>query len=198
MAGKLSDPVVARDVLLGTLFGLASAFLEQLQPFVEMGLGKAPMRPFGLNSTYALESLRGGLATIFYQIPSSFLNALVIFFLFFVVRLVVRRNWLAGLVMALIFTLPSVAAQNPLIDALFTTPFFLVYLYILYRFGLVALSVLYFVDQLADNMPMGMPLTAWYTEGGVVAMLVILGIALYGLQVSRAGKKFFSGNALDI
>jgi hypothetical protein len=26
---------------------------------------------------------------------------------------------------------------------------------------------------------------------------VILGVALYGLQVSRAGKPFFSGNALE-
>jgi Protein kinase domain/zinc-ribbon domain len=197
MAGKFGDPVVARDVLLGTIFGLVSAFLEQLQQFVEIGFGKAPIRPFGLTSTYALENLRGSFASVLGQISSSLLAALVIFFLFFVIRLVIRRNWLAAVLMALVFTIPSLGAQNPLIDALFTAPFFLIYLYILYRFGLVALTALYFVDQLADNLPIAMPLTAWQHEGGVVAILVILGVALYGLQVSRAGKPFFSGNALE-
>ena len=198
LSGNFKDPVFARDVLLGTLFGLASAILEQLQPFVEAGLGKAPLRPFGMNSPYALEGLRGSIATVLYQASSSFSSALLIFFLFFMLRLVFRRNWLAAAVMSLLFCIPSLGAQNPLIDALFTAPFFLAYLYILYRFGLVALTVLYFVDQLADQMPLAMPLGAWWTEGGVVAMIVILAVALYGFQVSRAGKPILGENALEL
>jgi len=198
LSGNFKDPVFARDVLLGTLFGLASAILEQLQPFVEAGLGKAPLRPFGMNSPYALEGLRGSIATVLYQASSSFSSALLIFFLFFMLRLVFRRNWLAAAVMSLLFCIPSLGAQNPLIDALFTAPFFLAYLYILYRFGLVALTVLYFVDQLADQMPLAMPLGAWWTEDGVVAMIVILAVALYGFQVSRAGKPIFGRNALEL
>ena len=198
LSGKFTDPVFARDVLLGTLFGLTSAVLEQLQPFVEAGLGKAPQRPLGLNATYVLEGFRGSLATVLYQASSSFSGALLIFFVFFILRLVFRRNWLAAAVMSLLFCIPSLGAQNPLIDALFTAPFFLVYLYILYRFGLVALTVLYFVDQLADQMPLAMPLGAWWTEGGVVAMIVILAVAVFSFHVSRAGKPIFGGNALEL
>lgn len=198
LAGKFTDPVFARDVLLGTLFGLAASVFDQLQPFVEAGLGKPPMRPIGLNATYALEGFRGSLATVLYQASSSFLDALLIFFLFFILRLVFRRNWLAAAVMSLIFCIPSLGAQNPLIDMLFTAPFILAYLYILYRFGLVALTVLYFVDQLADNMPLTMPVGAWWTEGGVVAMIAILTVAIYGFHVSRAGKPIFAGKALDL
>ena len=198
LTGKFNDPVFARDVLLGTLFGLASALLEQLQPFVEAGLGKPPVRPFGMNAPYALEGIRGSIATVLYQASSSFSSALLIFFLFFVLRLVFRRNWLAAAVMSLLFCIPSLGAQNPLIDALFTAPFFLAYLYILYRFGLVTLTVLYFIDQLADQMPLAMPLNAWWTEGGVVAMIAILALAIYGFQVSRAGKPIFGGNVLEI
>ena len=198
LSGNFKDPVFARDVLLGTLFGMTSAILEQMQPFVEAGLGKAPLRPFGMNSPYALEGLRGSIATVLYQASSSFSSALLIFFLFFMLRLVFRRNWLAAAVMSLLFCIPSLGAQNPLIDALFTAPFFLAYLYILYRFGLVALTVLYFVDQLADQMPLALPLGAWWTQGGVIAMFAILAVALCGFHVSRAGKPIFGGNALKL
>jgi serine/threonine protein kinase len=198
LAGKFRDPVVARDVLLGTLFGVASATLEQLQPFVEAWLGKAPQRPLGLTTAYTLEGLEGSIATVLHQASASFSDALVIFLLFFVLRLVFRRNWLAALVMSLLFSIPSLGAQNPLIDALFTAPFFWVYLYILYRFGLVALTVLFFVGQLADNMPLASPLSAWYTEGGLVAMVTILAVAFYGFYVSRAGKPVFGTGALDL
>lgn len=198
LAGKFKDPVVARDVLLGTLFGVASAALEQLQPYVEAWLGKAPQRPLGLTTAYTLEGLKGSIATVLYQASSSFSSALIVFFFFFMLRLVFRRNWLAALVMSLLFCIPSLGAQNPLIDMLFTAPFFWMYLYILYRFGLVALTVLYFIDQLADNMPMATPLSAWYTEGGLVAMITILAVAFYGFYVSRAGKPLFETAALDL
>ncbi len=198
LAGKFNDPVFARDVLLGTLFGLASAVLEQMQPFVEAALGKPPMRPFGMGASYVLEGIRGSIATVVSQASGSFLSALLVFFMFFVLRLVFRRSWLAAVVMSLLFCIPSIGAQNPLIDALFTAPFFLAYLYILYRFGLVALYVLYFVDQLADQMPLAMPLGAWWTEGGVVALIAILAVAIYGFHVSRAGKPIFGGKALEL
>jgi serine/threonine-protein kinase len=198
LAGKFKDPVVARDVLLGTLFGVASAALEQLQPYVEAWLGKAPQRPLGLTTAYTLEGLKGSIATVLYQASSSFSSALIVFFFFFMLRLLFRRNWLAALVMSLLFCIPSLGAQNPLIDMLFTAPFFWMYLYILYRFGLVALTVLYFVDQLADNMPLATPLSAWYTEGGLVAMITILAVAFYGFYVSRAGKPLFETGALDL
>ena len=198
LAGKFKDPVVARDVLLGALFGVASAALEQLQPLVEAWLGKAPQRPLGLNTAYTLEGLKGSIATVLHQASSSFSAALEIFFFFFLLRLVFRRNWLAALVMSLLFCIPSLGAPNPLIDMLFTAPFFWVYLYILYRFGLVALTVLYFIDQLADNMPLATPLSAWYTEGGLVAMITILALAFYGFYVSRAGKPVFETGALDL
>lgn len=69
---------------------------------------------------------------------------------------------------------------------------------ILHRFGLVALTVLYFVDQLADTMPLTTPLTAWYTEGGLVGMIAIVAVAFYGFHVSRAEKPLFAEGALDI
>ena len=198
LAGKFKDPVFGRDVLLGTLFGLLAAVADQLQPIVEAGLGKAPVPPFGFQNSYSLDGLRGSTATVLFAAAASFSNALLAFFLFFILRLIFKRDWLAVVLVGLLFCIPSIAAQNPLIDALFTAPFIVAYLWILRRFGLVALTVLYFVDQLADQIPLTTPLTAWYTEGGMVGVVAIVALALYGFHVSRAGKPLFAGDALEI
>ncbi len=196
--GQWTDPVVGRDILLGTLFGVASAVLEHLQPIVEAGLGRAPIRPMGLATTYAVEGLRGTLASVLYHASQALPSTLILFFLFFPLKLLLKKNWLAALVMSLLLSIPSLAAQNPLIDAVFTAPFFLAYLYILYRFGLVALTFLYFIDLLADGMPIALPLNAWYTEGGLVAVVVIVAVAFYGFHVSRAGKPIFGEGELRV
>ena len=81
LSGKFKDPVLARDVLIGVMIGLAGAVLEQLQPIVESSLGKPPQRPLGLTSAYALEGLRGSIATVLYQASTSFSSALLIFFM---------------------------------------------------------------------------------------------------------------------
>jgi hypothetical protein len=197
LSGQFKDPVLGRDILLGALFGVTSAVLEHLQPLVEAAFGKPPVRPFGLAAAFTMEGVRGALATVFYQLTQSLSSALVIFFLFFLLRLVFRKTWLAAIVMSLLFCIPSLGAQNPLIDALFTAPFFIAYLYILHRFGLLALAALYFTDQLADSMPITMPLNAWYAEGGVIAVVAILLFALYGFQMSRAGKPLIGTSLLD-
>jgi hypothetical protein len=198
LSGKLQDPVFARDVLLGTLFGLFSALADQLQPLVEAGLGKPPMRPLGLTNAIALEGMRGSIATVLYQASASFSTALLIFFLFFILRLIFKRGWLAAVLLALLFCVPSIGAANPLIDALFTAPFFLFYLWVLHRFGLVALATLCFVNQLADQMPITTPLTAWHNEGGVLAMVVILAVAIYGYHYARAGRPLLGGEGLEL
>jgi tetrahydromethanopterin S-methyltransferase subunit B len=46
-------------------------------------------------------------------------------------------------------------------------------------------------------MPITTPLNAWYAQGGVIAIVVILLFAFYGFQVSRAGKPLFGTSLLD-
>jgi len=102
------------------------------------------------------------------------------------------------MVVSLLFCINSLGAPNPIVDAFFTAPFFLVYLFILHRYGLVALAALYFTDQLADFMPITLPLNAWYAEGGLIGIAAILLVALYGFQTSRAGQPLFGSSALDL
>jgi serine/threonine-protein kinase len=196
LKGQFRDPVVGRDVLLGVLIGTCSALAKHMQYPLEMFLGRAVGRPAGF-SLYTLEGIRGSLATVIFQLTNSLLNALFIFFVFFVLRLIFRKNWVAAVAIALLYCIPSLGASNPLIDSLFTAPFFLLFMFVLWRYGLVCLAALFFTDQLLNSLPIVTPLNAWYAEGGVIGLFVVLALAYYGFQVSRGGKPIFGGNLLE-
>ncbi len=160
LKGQLRDPVVGRDVLLGVLFGACAALVEHLQYPLEAVLGKSPGRPAGF-TLYSLEGIRGSLATVILQLTNSLTTVLFLFFLFFVLRLIFRKNWIAAIAMALLYCIPSLAAANPLIDSLFTAPFFILFMFILWRYGLICLAALFFTDQLLGSMPLVTPVNSW-------------------------------------
>jgi len=196
LAGQFRDPVVGRDLLVGIFSGVLSSVFGHFQRFVEVALHKAPARPQGFSSL-TIEGLRGSLATLVYQATQSLSTALGIFFLFFLMRLIFRKNWIAAIATVLLFCLPSLGATNPAVDFLFSVPVIAVFLLILLRFGLLALAATVMAEGLADFMPITTPLTAWYAEGGVFAMLALVLLAAYGFQIARAGKPLFGGHILD-
>jgi Protein kinase domain len=198
LSGQFKDPALGRDILFGTLLGLSLLVLQHLQPIVEVALGKPPIRPLPLGyTTETLEGLHGVMAAVFYQMAISVFLALFLFFVFFLVHLILRKNWLAALTMALLFGIPSLVAQNPVIDMLFIASVWFAAFSFLYRYGLLALVAAGFADYLGDAMPIALPLNAWYTEGGLLGVAVILLFAFYGFQTSRAGKPLFGLKVLD-
>lgn len=196
LKGQFRDPVLGRDVLVGTLIGVSTAVFEHLQPVAEAALGLAPSRPTDF-TPYTLEGLRGSLAAILYLSTQSLTSALLIFFVFFLLRRILRKSWLASIVVALLFSLTALGAQHLFTEALFTVSFNFIILLILLRFGLVALAAFFFAVQLVSNMPITTPLSAWYAQGGILAVVTILLVAFYGFQVARAGKPLFGTGVLD-
>jgi len=196
LAGQFRDPVVGRDLLVGIFAGVSFSVFGHFQSMFEIALHKAPARPQGFSSL-TLEGLRGSLATLVYQATQSISTALAIFFLFFLMRLIFRKNWIAAIATVLLFCLPSLGATNPAIDFLFSLPIIALLLLILLRFGLLALATAVMAQGLSDFMPITMPLTAWYAEGGVFAMIALVLLAAYGFHVARAGKPIFGTSMLD-
>jgi len=196
LRGQFRDPVVGRDVLLGVLLGSIVSLLDHQQYWLELAITKAPGRPIAF-MPYAMEGLHGSIAAVILQFTNSLSSVLFIFFLFFLLRLILKINWLAAIAMGLVYCIPSLGAANPLIDSLFTAPFFLLFMFVLWRYGLVCLAALFFVDQLLNSVPIVMPLDSWYAEGGVVGLITTLALAVYGFQAARAGKPIFGGNLLE-
>ncbi|HEV7799002.1 MAG TPA: hypothetical protein VGO73_12630 [Pyrinomonadaceae bacterium] len=73
----------------------------------------------------------------------------------------------------------------------------LLFVLVLYRYGLLATISALFVAHLLIFYPMTTELTAWYATDFVIALVVCIALAAYGFYVSLAGQPLFAGRFLE-
>jgi serine/threonine-protein kinase len=198
LAGQFRDPLVGRDVLIGVTLGVGMGLMELLENFAEGWFGRLPPEPM----TPHLNPLLGAREMIgqsFWMISSELSAALAFFFLLFLLRLLLRKDWLAAAVFVLIFVaIFPLTGNYPLVDAVFVAVMFGSLVFVLMRFGLFPLVAFFIAsDALSDFFPQTTHLSAWYAGSTYLSILLVLALAIYGFRVSLAGRPVFSGAALD-
>jgi len=184
ISGQVRDPLVGRDILFGVMLGLTWILLFQLRYIPMMRLGAVP----GLGSSEFLEGGRSALASWLGRIPGSIFSTLVFFFLLLVLKVILRKDWLAAIAFVAIYALPRgltstyVAADLPSQIVIYG-----VAVLIVYRFGLVPLAVAIFTANLLGSVPISSELTAWYTSSTLWALLSVVAIAGWGFYHSLGG-----------
>jgi len=197
LAGQFPDPLVARNVLVGVALGVGACLLVMLRYFAEGWFGKLPPRPMmpSLEPLLGARSLTGGLLTI---IPTSCGLALGLVFLFVLLRLLLRKDWLAVSAFVLIFAATqALSGKYPLVDAVYAAALFGILIFTLKRFGLCCLMVLLMTNQVLLVFVHSMRLSQWHAASTVLGVLFVLALAVYGFRVSLAGRTIFSGVSLD-
>jgi hypothetical protein len=185
LAGRLRDPLVGRDVLLGCLLGLTLEALTDAPRW----LGIDPRRPAamvlqGLSGTRYLfgEFLDGQIHSL--VPPMIFLILLLLF------GLVLRRMAVAAAAILVVFGVVGWAFGHHWLDAVSVSVFAGITLLSLVRLGLLATTVL-IATQNAVSYCATSNLFAWYGAGTILAILWIVAIAAYGFHASFAGRPLF-------
>jgi hypothetical protein len=195
LAGRLNDPLVGRDVLLGTLFGVGYGILILGLEWGSWRLGEAP--PWGLNLTSNL-GVRAVLGEFLDHVVTAMVGGLAFFLIIFILRAILRKQWPAALVFVLIFTLAkSLAAEHPLMKAAFFALIYGLIVVIGIRFGLIALMTAIFIVDLIWQFLFTADFAAWYGLSSLMIVLLILGLALYGFRASLAGRKVLGDDFLQ-
>jgi hypothetical protein len=189
--GRLMDPLVGRDVLIGTLLGVVGFLLAPLTILATPWLGlpvpipAAPTDLLGLCGTRYLVSL------VFWT-PIGALEGGLSFVIFLLVfRILLRRRGLAIAALAVsMLVVIDVPGTGPPVSFLFVAPIIAIGLMVLFRFGVFAWVIGCFSTILLSSVPLTLDLSAWYGTGTGLASLVLIAMAVYGLWVSlraRAG-----------
>ncbi len=118
-------------------------------------------------------------------------------FLFFLLRILLRKEWAASLAFVLLLTPIGLAGDYPVVDTAFGVLAYGSLLLFLRRFGLVTLGFAYVSFFLAADFSMTSHLSAWYAGGTLVALLTIVAMAVYGFHTSLAGRPLLGESALD-
>jgi serine/threonine-protein kinase len=190
LAGWWRDPRIGRDILVGGAFGMAMALVDRLRFPVAVWLGLPPGTP----SAQQLDLLMGGRFVM-----AVFINAVIsalirgIFFLFFLFL----GRWQSGarhrIIGAGIFLTISTVMQflfmgtGPVavhLSAAVITSILL--LTVLSRFGFLAcISCMFFALW---NTPFALSMSAWYAPVGILAAMVPLALAVFGLVTSLGAR----------
>jgi Protein kinase domain/zinc-ribbon domain len=196
IGGKICDPLVGRDALIGVAYGVVLAIFESTDNFLLPLLHLAPPMP-NVASGETLLGVRPVLGSIFFFTWVFVLYSLLIFFLVFLVRIAVRKDWIVAPIIVFLGAITNTGAEYFWENFIFSAVIWASIYLVLRRFGLLALVVGLVVQNMLVLFPMTSHLTRWYASGAVAGMLVILGIAIFAFYNALAGKAIFAHDALD-
>jgi hypothetical protein len=194
LAGQFRDPMIGRDLLAGTAVGLFAFAWDHTNIFYRALRG---LPPPGLDYG-AIQLLIGGrtpFAQLLSTLNSAIFNGFALVLTLVILQLLLRNKWLSGGAFALIFVLKAASSgQSPFDVCVIEVIDVTVLVFFIWRFGLLALAIGIFVQNLI-NVPITTDTSAWYAWMGWLGVAIIVAMVAYGARIGLAGQPLF-GRAL--
>jgi predicted Ser/Thr protein kinase len=191
LAGQWRDPIVGRDVLLGAALGVAWTMTGRLLDLV--GGGVHEPRPTWTDENL-LMGTKDAIGAWLERGPHHLRDGLLFFSLLFLLRVVLRNQWLGAAAFVTLLTVP-VALQTEMLGLGILAGLVIYGLaaLVVLRYGLLALTMGFCVSGLIGP-PLSLHTGAWYF--GNIAFLfgsAIL-IAAWAFYSSVGGRRFWSSD----
>jgi hypothetical protein len=201
LSGQFRDPLVGSDLLIGVAFGALMGIIRETFFALPAWFNLPGLSPRGFDrSTLGgpLELAGAVLTTLGSALALSLLTILLIFLL----RMILRKDWLAILVAVLLLTLGGLgftgAQQVSIFVALARAALANgLLVFVVFRYGLLASMALGFTANLILNFPLTLDFSHWYAGNSLAALLVIFALAAFGFYTSLAGRPLFGASSLD-
>lgn len=189
VAGKITDPLVGRDLLIGILLGICYSLLLTLASLAEG-------RPTTNIDLEDLRSVRVVVGSLFNAMNGAVLFAFTFTFLLTLLRALLRRDWLAATVALLIAALPSLlsgsksaAAAGLIWGSLLVLAFI--------RYGLLTVATSFLTYFWLTGLAFTTNLSAWYASTSLFVMFLVTALAGFAFYTSLGGQKVFKGKLLE-
>lgn len=195
MSGRLLDPRIGREILIGSALAGALLLVDLFRSLSALAIG----RPLGaLTLGLEVEVLNGFgrlYGTWTDQLYRSLQTALIFVMLLIVARLLVRRVWLA-VVVAIAFEI--VVAGGGVPDGGVGWLYYLAQLmalglitFAILRFGVLVTVLMILLDNIPSNVPIVTHGGSWATLPGTLSLALVVGVACFGFYAARAGQPLF-------
>jgi serine/threonine-protein kinase len=193
LAGDFRDPLVGRDILIGSMFGVAIQVVIYLAYLAPGGWGISPTGDPTLSTLLGLRESVGW----FFDPGTIFLGLSYLFLLLLLYLLCRRKEWLSSLAAWLLPTVVfGLGARNHVIGALVAGLIFAMTLVVTMRFGLLALVASLFFSFLFNFYPMTTDFSVWYAGSTIFGLCAGLAVVVYSFYISLGGQPIFKGGLL--
>ena len=180
LSRRFHDSLVGRDLLLGILAGTLVAVASLL---VIMLHERSPADTALLPALHSLRSSRLFASRLVFLVLDSLQLALGGLFMLVLLRVVLRRTWLAVFSL-LLLNLPLTAwnwTPTAVVYALATAGLFSV---VVLRLGLLAGVAMLATERLLTSLPITLDFDAWYIATSGLVLLLVLGLALVAFRLA--------------
>ena len=188
LSGRVRDPLVGREVLFGVLFAIGWGVLGGTRNWIGFRRGEAPKWGGKLDALLGTRFVAGNLL----QPALQALTLALGFFLFiFLLRLALRKQWIAACAFVIIGGGQQALRSNNLaVDVPLTFAIYALLVVILMRFGVLALAVCIFVTNSLPSV-LTTDLSAWYGSGSLGVVLMVVALGAWGFHTALGGRPVF-------
>jgi len=196
LAGGFRDPLVGGHLLAGVALGIGISLCSLVGTLSLEHYGAFSVASYTLNLVLDARRLtKEILSTLIWQIGI----VLFIVFLFFLLRVLLRRQWLAAAVFILMFAgLGAISVGgHPVIGALLAVLFCFPLVAGTLWFGVLSAVVAGFASFLLGQFPLTTDLSAWYAGTTVATVAVVLALTAYAFHTAVAGRPLFKAGFFE-
>jgi serine/threonine-protein kinase len=194
IAGGFRDPLVGRDLLIGAGVGCFWTLVWMGSIHIEKAYGEVP------SSTAFLFPLLGARHTAALPLlgfTNTIINVLAAFFVLFIVRVLLRREWLAAVAFIGLTSLSSAAnSKAPLIDVGLTAVVSTTVYLLITRAGFLAFMAAYYVQYMTIFTPFTSDISGWAGGSTLYALLVVAAITAWAVYATLRGTSLIKDDLL--
>jgi len=181
VGGRFRDPLAASHILVGVFAGLAFALLIAATTWATNDLSSS----FSIGAS--LSGARFLFGSLLFQLNRAAFFATGLILVLVLLRGLVRRTWVADALFVLLMSVAASAAGSPAVVVFFVL-LNVTQIWILRRFGMLALAALICTFPLAQSLPF--TVASWYAALSLTTPLIVASVAawsLYAILAPRPG-----------
>jgi len=184
LTGRLRDPLVGRDTLIGILCGAICLAVVRGGALLPILTGTLPPMP-NPSGTGAIGGF-GRVIGVLLSLPANAtLNAL--FFLFFplMILIVFRKLWVAvGVFYLIVVALTASQTGYTLLGIVASALLMGIWVFVTMRLGLLASAACFFTFMVLQSMPVPTDTSAWYFASSILGPALIAAMAVFGFRTA--------------
>jgi serine/threonine-protein kinase len=200
LSGRLRDPLVGRDVLVGVAAGTIGALLIASRELIPRAF-RLPLATPQLPIALILDGTRFAMSVAIQLVRSAMVGAMQIVGIVVFLKIVVKRTWLV-LVLASLALLPFVmsatfAGEQLTLELAISLGAIALVFAVLLRFGLLALIVAIYTSRVIESFPLTTELAKPYAGASLLLFASIAGLSIFGFYASRGSEPLFGRPLFD-
>ena len=191
LAGDYRDPLVGRDLLIGSVAGASLIVLAVVGRIAPNWIGQAT--PPTVTPATAVLDLGLFFRRFAEQLSAGLFLAFICVFLLLLFVSVLRSEIVSLITLGILFTIMSMLiSDSTLIMLPFVAVSSFLILFVLRRYGLLATVATLFVAHLFVFFPITTDFTAWYAREFTIALVICVLLGVFAAYTSVGGAKVFA------